>query len=150
MARRTKRVTIHQQGRDRGKTFELTEMPADQAERWCSRGVLLFMNTHAKLPEGAAGLELTWRNVFAAGLSALHGLREVELRPLLEEIKPCIKWVPPGDAPLQAIFPGNDSQIEEFQTWWELYYEYVQLLLGFSLADVLSTTGITPETPPAS
>lgn len=150
MARRIKRVTIHEQGRDRGKTFELTEMPADQAERWCSRAVLLFMNTHAKLPEGAAGLELTWRNVFAAGLSALHGLRETELRPLLEEIKPCIKWVPPGDAPMQVIFPGHESQIEEFKTWWELYYEYVQLLLGFSLADALSTTGITPEVTPAS
>lgn len=156
MGRRTHRVTITAPGRDKGKVFELREMNADQGERWATRAVLALANAGAKLPEGAldagaAGLELTWRNVLVTGIRAIQGLSEPHVRPLLEELKPCITFVPPQPGvPTQAIFPGDDSQVEEFQTWYTLYFEYVQLLLGFSLAGMLSTSGSpNPEAPPA-
>lgn len=155
MARRTTRVTITAPGRDRGKVFELREMPADQAERWATRAILALANAGAKLPEGVldagmAGLELSWRAVLVTGIRALQGLSFREIEPLLDEMKHCIQWCPPGNAPLQPIFPGEDSQIEEVATWYTLRYELLQLHLGFSLAGVLSTTDTTPETPPAS
>lgn len=157
MARRTKRVTITAEGRDKGKAFELTEMPADQGERWATRAILALANAGAKLPEGAlgsgaAGLELTWRNVLVTGIHALQGLTEPSIRPLLDELKPCMHYVPPQPGvPTQPIFPGDNSQVEDFQTWYTLYFEYLQLHLGFSLAGMLSTSeSQDPQASPAS
>lgn len=157
MPRKTKRVAIHEEGRDRGKTFELKEMPADQGERWATRAVLAIANAGAKLPEGAldagglAGLEITWRNVLVVGMQAMQGLTDAAVRPLLEELKPCITFIPPvHGAPAQPIFPGEDSQVEEIRTWYTLYFEYVQLLVGFSLVGAVSTTGTSPDTSTAS
>lgn len=155
MARRTTRVTITAAGRDKGKVFELREMPADQGERWANRAILAIANAGGKLPDGVlesgmAGLELTWRNVLVVGLLAFKGLSFAEVEPLLDEMKPGISWCPPGAAPPQQIFPGEDSQIEEWGTWYTLRYEWLQLHLGFSLAGALSTTGLAPEVPPAS
>jgi hypothetical protein len=154
VARRVDRVTITAAGRDRGKIFELKEMPADQGERWANRAMLAFANAGGKLPEGAleggmAGLDLSWRNVLVVGLLAFKGLSYREIEPLLDEMKPFISWCPPGNAPPQPIFPGEDSQIEEVATWYTLRYELLQLHLGFSLAGALSTTGTTPEATPA-
>lgn len=157
MARRTKLVTITAEGRDKGKVFELTEMPADQGERWATRAVLALANAGAKLPEGAlgagtAGLELGWRNVLVMGIQAMQGLTEPSVRPLLDELKPCMKYVPPQPGvPRQDIFPGENSQVEDFQTWYTLYFEYLQLHLGFSLAGILSTSeSELPQGSPAS
>jgi hypothetical protein len=132
-------------------------MPADQAERWFIRAVLACANSTIELPTppesgtGAAAFEITWRHVLAMGLHSFRGIRYGELEPLLNEMKHCIKWKPPGGEmiPLQELFPGEDSQIEEVATWFTLRYEVLQLHLGFSLAGVLSTSGTTPETPPA-
>jgi hypothetical protein len=156
VARRTKRVTITADGRDRGKVFELREKPADDAERWATRAVIALANAGARLPDGAleaggmAGLELSLRNVVLTGIQAIQGLRFADIEPLLDEMKPCISWCPPGNAPLQPIFPGEDSQVEEVATWYTLRYELLQLHLGFSLAAGHSTTGTTPSQPPAS
>lgn len=157
MARRTKRVTITADGRDRGKVFELREMAADQAERWATRAILALANAGGRLPDGVldsgmAGLEFTWRSVASTSIAALSGVRYAEVEPLLEEMKHCIRFKPPGSEalPLQDIFPGEDSQIEEVATWYTLRYEVLQLHLGFSLADALSTTDMPPETQSAS
>ena len=151
MARRVTRITITAQGRDTGKVFELTEVPADQGERWANRVVLAIANASIKLPEGAlnagmAGLALTWRHVLATGLQSLGGLVWHDVEPLLDEMKPCFQFVPPiAGAPLQQIFPGLNSQIEEITTWWKLRQELIQLHVGFSLADAFMNS----EEPPA-
>jgi hypothetical protein len=157
VARRTKRVTIIAEGRDKGKVYELTEMPADQGERWATRAILALANAGAKLPDGAlatgtAGLEMSWRNVLVTGIQAMQGLTEPSVRPLLDELKPCMSYVPPQPGvPTQPIFPGENSQVEDFQTWYTLYFEYLQLHLGFSLAGMLSTSeSQDPQASPAS
>lgn len=160
MSRRTIRYTVTAKGRDQNKVFELTEMPADQGERWATRAVLALANAGAKLPEGVldggmAGLEMTWRSVLVTGLLAFQGLNYREIEPLLDEMKQFIKWCPPGipgnAPPPQDIFPGENSQIEEIATWYKLRLELVELHVGFSLAGALSTSGTTPpEASPAS
>ena len=155
MARHTKRITITAAGRDFGKVFELREKPADEGERWATRAIIALANAGARLPDGAleaggmAGLELSLRNVILTGIQAIQGLRFSDLEPLLDEMKPCIQWCPPGGAPPQQIFPGENSQIEEVATWYTLRFELLQLHLGFSLAGSTSTTASTPQTPPA-
>lgn len=157
MGRRIKRVTITAEGRDRGKVFELQEMPAAQAEWWFYRAVLACANSTIELPQvepeaGAAAFEITWRHVLAMGLHSFRGIKPSDVKPLLDEMAPLIRFKPPGpeSVPLQEIFPGENSQIEEVTTWSALRYELIQLHVGFSLAAVQSTTGTTPETTPAS
>lgn len=160
MPRKDVRVTITAEGRDRGKVFVLREMPADQAERWFYRLVLALANAGAKIPEeilfaGAAGFaEMlpTLRNSLVVAMRALQGLDYNAIRPLLDEMTAYIKWQPPGvpAPPEQDIFPGLNSQVEEVATWVKLRFELIQLHVGFSLADAVSTTGTeSPETPPA-
>ena len=40
MARKVEYITIDQEGRDQGKTFKITEMPALKAEKWATRAFL--------------------------------------------------------------------------------------------------------------
>jgi len=50
MARKTCRVTIDADGRDKGKTFILTELPALDIERWTVRLVLALGKNGVNLP----------------------------------------------------------------------------------------------------
>lgn len=139
MARRVKRVLIKEEGRDKGKTFEITEMPADQGERWAYRVGIALSRGGIEVPTGMfdggwAGLAKMWPYLLVVGLRALHGAQWEEFEPLLDEMMNCVKWCPPGNAPLQDIHPGVDSQIEEVKTRVELRKELIELHLGFSLA----------------
>lgn len=50
MARKTCRVTIDAEGRDKGKTFVVTELPALDIERWTVRLVLALGKNGVNLP----------------------------------------------------------------------------------------------------
>jgi hypothetical protein len=50
MARKTARVTIDADGRDKGKTFVVTELPALDIERWTVRLVLALGKNGVNLP----------------------------------------------------------------------------------------------------
>lgn len=51
MARKTCRVTIDADGRDKGKTFVLTELPALDIERWTVRLILALGKNGVSLPD---------------------------------------------------------------------------------------------------
>ena len=56
MARRQVAVTISDpKSRDNGKTFRVTEMSADRAERWAIRCLLALANAGAKVPDEVFG-----------------------------------------------------------------------------------------------
>lgn len=148
--RKKLRVVIDTEGRDKGKTFLLHEMPADQGERWFFRMVLALANAGAKIPEevlfaGAAGfadLMPTFQNSLMVAMRAMQGLQYDTVRPLLDEMVPLIKWLPPGTQGQleQDILPGANCQIEEVTTWVKLRFELIQLHVGFSLAAAALTT----------
>jgi hypothetical protein len=149
MARNTKVIQITAQGRDRGKTFVLKEMPADQGERWAFRMLLALAGAGAKLPDGAlesgmAGLAVTMPAFIAVGVRSLAGLKYDDVGPLLDEMMECVAYQPPGNLPAQGLLTGEYSQIEEIGTRLQLRYEVLQLHVGFSLAGSESTTGTTP------
>ena len=133
MARRTTTVTITAAGRDQGKTFVITEMPADQAERWATRALLALTNAGAEIPDdiedkGMAGLAYV-------GFTALNQLRYEAIEPLLSEMWECIRYKPPkAGLPPQEIIPGESSQIEEVATRVQLRKAVVELHMGFSVA----------------
>ena len=161
MARNVRVVTITEDGRDKGKAFTLTEMPADQGEWWAIRALSVLGNAGVDLPNGAleagmaglASVEATSgavRALFVVGLRMLPGVNVNALKPLLDEMMTCVQYQPPGKFAAQAINDGVMSQIEEIQTRLQLRAELVELHLGFSLAGLASSSQTDPPTAPAS
>ncbi len=139
MTRRTQTFTADT-GRDAGKQFLLTELPADAAEWWAIR----VMRGAA-----AAGVELPpdWdkaamAQIAALGFVALAALPENSLKPLLSEMFACVQFKPANPKiPAQDLIDGDGSQIEEVQTRFQLRKAVFFLHWGFSPADVSPTSG---------
>jgi hypothetical protein len=141
VAREQRVITIDTPGRDKGKQFRITEMPADQAERWGNRLALEFGHAAAKFPSGLigggmAGVSQVLPVLMVQGLQSLGGLNPDVVQPLLDEMMGCVKFIPPGSAaglPDQVIFAGENSQIEEVQTRYRMHFETIKLHWGFLL-----------------
>lgn len=140
MARKTKIVPITTEGRDFGKTFLLTEMPASQAEKWATRALLLAAHSGVNIPQvqGMAAIALV-------GIQTImNGVDFKELEPLLDEMFDCIQIIP--DLKKSAFArPLIEDDIEEVMTRLQLRDEVLELHLGFSVAGALST--LISETP---
>lgn len=127
MARRTKTVVIDdEKSRDHGKQFMVTEMDAESAEWWAIRALQGLLGSN---PEVDA-------DVFSAPLSKIAGLAFIgfakmpaeQLRPLMDEMKPCIKVLLPDGKTSRDVLP---SDIEDIGTWLELRKEVFGVLTGF-------------------
>lgn len=158
MARRTKTVTITSEGRDRGKSFIVTEMPADQGERWAYRTLLALSRGGFELPPGIfeagmAGLAAIVPYLVVIGFRSLHAARWEELEVLLDEMMPCVKYQPPvAGLEAQELISGANSQIEEIKTRVELRKEVLMLHINpFDLAAFQNTDrGDTQESQTSS
>lgn len=146
MARRVKEVSITDEGRDKGKTFIITEMPASQAEKWAARALLVVSRSGVELPEGVEGSGFA--GVAVMGLRALFKVDFEELEPLMDEMMECVTWKPPRpDIPARALI---EADIEEVATRLQLRKEVLELHTGFSLADGRLNTTLTPPATPRS
>lgn len=154
MARRTRVVTITDEGRDKGKQFVITELPAEQGEWWAFRALAVVGN--ARLPEGAMDSAMaalgTMKGevtaMFVAGLRMLPGVDVERLKPLMDEMMGCVQYQPPmAGMPPQFLLEGPLSQVEEIATRLKLRAEWIELHLGFSLAGFGSTTATPPPAP---
>ena len=156
MARRHAFVTIsdpNPKNRDNGKTFKVTEMPADQAERWAIRCLLVFARASTKMPEdfaasGMAGLHASIPGLLLQGMQSLGGIAYEDAEPLLDEMMGCVEFKPPGVETCFSLRGTGITQVEEVSTLLKLRYEVLQVHLNFSLADALSTS--SKESPPAA
>lgn len=151
MTIKSKVVTISTDGRDRGKMFRLTEMPADQGEKWAFRALLAMSRGGMQLPAGIfdagmAGLASIVPYLLIVGLRSLHAAQWAELEPLLDEMMTCVKYQPPGGLPPQELISGINSQIEEIRTRVELRKEVLEMHVDPSLAAVLQTSD-SPDEP---
>lgn len=142
--RKTKVVTITDEGRDKGKQFLLTEMPASRAEKWAVRALLALARSGVDVPDnlvltGMAGL-------MEVGLLALRGISFSDAEPLLDEMIGCVMVMP--DPIGNPTFARNliEDDIEEVATRVQLRSEVFSLHTDFfSLADKLkSTSGTAP------
>ena len=143
MARKTKRVTITAEGRDKGKTFLITELPADQAERWAIRALLALIQSGAVISEDA--LHAGMASLASIGISALGGLTWEAAQPLLDEMFACVQYEHKAGLGAQDIMEGVSSQIEEVATRLSLRLDVFELHLGFSLPEEPPTSGINTE-----
>lgn len=154
MGRRTKIVTIEDEwvahpdpeksgekllrpaGRDKGKVFLLTEMPAVQADEWVTQAQ--FLMTQAMRECDALGLSETDNlRVVAQG----RALKDPSLRAWWG----CVAYQhDPKHAP-QAIVQGPACQIDEIATINTLLREVYELHTGFFSDESPSTSG-SPST----
>ncbi|HET8700174.1 MAG TPA: hypothetical protein VFL97_00705 [Nitrococcus sp.] len=115
--RKTQTITIDAEGRDKGKVFKLTEMPAAQAERWAMRAFFALMNTGVNIPDGLEEAGLA--GLASIGLQALGRVPYAQAEPLLAEMLDCVQIIPDPAKPnvVRKLF---DEDIEEVKTRLEL------------------------------
>ena len=131
-------MTITNENRDKGRQFLLTEMPADQAEKWGMRALFLAAQSGADVADGVRAGGLAGVATVAVQ-TLLGGLRFADAEPLLDEMFGCVQICPdptgrPGTPRSGPILPG---EIEEVSTRWRLRKELLELHLGFSIDEQL-------------
>jgi hypothetical protein len=132
-------VTVPQwSGRDDGKVFRITEMPAAQAEKWAWRLFIAMKGTTAQVPPeiaqlGMVGVAIRGLNSFLAA-----DVRFQDIEPLLDEMMTCVTRV---RDPAHPDVATNliDGDVEEVQTRGWLRSEVLSLHVGFSVTDALLT-----------
>lgn len=149
--RKTTSVTVDQEGRDLGKTFLLTEMPAAAAEKWALRMFVALKGSgdgnaiaESVVRLGMVGVALQGLNVFLRA-----DIDPKVLEPLLDEMLTCIKIIRDPQRPDVVTAMRADIDIEEVPTLLWLRSEVIRLHTNFSPAEALFTL-MSLATQPAS
>jgi hypothetical protein len=141
--RKTSTYTVDSEGRDKGKSFLLTEMAATKAEDWAIRVMLALGAANVDIPDGA--LQLGMAALAEIGLKKLFAIDAVSIRPLLAELMECVEFVPNLQKPQVKVgYPLFESQVEEVKTLlmlkWEVLKLHISFLQAASLSESLGTT----------
>lgn len=124
MARKTCRLTVDSEGRDKGKTFVVTELPALDIERWTVRLVLALGKNGVSLPDvqadsGFAGIAgVLWALIAQITPDEAESL----LATMLEGLK-----IDEG----KIVRELTTDDIEEADTLLQLRMAWVDLHSGF-------------------
>lgn len=129
MARATATVVISAAGRDHGKIFRLTEMPATQAEKWAMRAFLAMARNGVEIPDDIASAGLA--GIAAIGVKAISGMSFADAEPLMDEMFACVAIIPDGSNPAVVRSLIADD-IEEVATRLRLRKEVFGLHVDFS------------------
>jgi hypothetical protein len=135
MARNTANYTVTDEGRDQGKVFVLTEMPASRAESWAMRALLALMAGGVEVPPGFDRMGMA--AMAEMGIKALVGLKWEVAEPLLAEMWSCVQIMPDPTKP-HVIRNLIEDDIEEITTRIKLRAEVWKLHTGFLKAVVHS------------
>ena len=138
MARKTKDLVIAD-GRDKGKTFVITEMSVIDADNWANRALL------AMLRGGVDVGNLDFSNINTSGgmlelarvvIAGLGNMQESIATDLLNELLDCAKIVPSGRTPRDILL---DSDIESIKTLWQIRKEALMIHIDFLTDDSSQT-----------
>ena len=136
MARRQTTYTI-EGGRDNGKTFLLTEMPADQAEQFAWKVACAAFNGGMGIPYDL--LKSGWAGLAHIGPGLLTAIPYDALKPLLDDMLQCVQIIPEPSRP-GTTRPFDYADIEEATTLLALRAEVFKLHVNFSDAAESSTS----------
>jgi hypothetical protein len=118
-------VTIDARGRDKGKTFLLTELPTADSEEWAGRALFALMNAGVDIPENIAEAGLA--GLMAMGVKAITKLPFEMAKPLLDKMMECVQIQPSPT----VIRPLISDDIEEVSTMFKLRKEIWNLHTDF-------------------
>lgn len=141
MARNTANYTVTDEGRDQGKVFVLTEMPASRAESWAMRALLALMAGGVDVPPGFDRMGMA--AMAEIGIKALAGLRWDVAEPLLAEMWSCVQFMP-DSSKSHIVRSLIEEDIEEIATRVKLRAEVWKLHTGFLKAVAPSISGGSP------
>lgn len=117
-------------GRDRGKTFVVTEMAAIPAEEWAQRAYGAMVRAGLKAPQ--PGILTGMAAIAVYGVSALLSAPWTEVQPLMREMLDKCARIKEEAFPLGR--PLTEDDIEEVTTILRLREEAVKLHTDFSIA----------------
>ena len=120
-------------GRDKGKVYKITEMPASQGERWAIRLFFALGKAGIETPEDIASKGMA--GLFAIGLMALPLIAFEDAEPLLEEMMACVHRV--ESAVTRQLV---EDDIEEISTRLSLRKATFELHVGFFASAAPSTS----------
>jgi len=143
MARKVVNFTADDEGRDKGKTFVITEMSASQCENWALRAILALTAGGVEVPEGFERLGMA--GMAELGIRALAGLKFDLAKPLLDEMLGCVSIMPDASRP-HVVRPLIDEDIEEVMTRvrlraevWKLHTDFLQAVAPSNTAKASRT-----------
>jgi hypothetical protein len=136
MARKTKTIVI-ESGRDAGKMFHITELPASQAEAWATRALFVMMNCGVEVPDDLLSAGLA--GIAAIGIKSLARVPYELAKPLFDEMMECIAIVPDPKQPAVkrgygGVGPMIEDDIEDVSTRLRLRKEVLTLHLDFFMS----------------
>lgn len=128
MARKILTLKIEAAGRDHGKAFVLTELPARAAHSWATRALFAVMNAGFEIPDDLASAGMA--GIAAVGLQALGRIPSAVAEPLLNELLSCVAYMPSPNNPAitRALI---DDDAEEVATLFRLQKEVLALHVDF-------------------
>lgn len=124
MALKNKTIVI-EKGRDAGKQFLITEMPAAKIDNWAMRVLLALAGAGIDVAEASEGMMGLARVAFAA----LGRIPPDVALPLLDELLDCVQAVPQGGSPRPLDLSLND--VEDFTNLWMFRKEVFNLHIDF-------------------
>lgn len=130
--RKTRDVSISGDGRDKGKLFRITEMPAERVEDWGLRFFLGLARAGFEVPEEIKDMGM--RGLAIIGLRGLGGLTYEDAKILMDDMMECVTIVRDQSHP-ETASALLDGDIEEVSTRVQLRKEVFELHTGFSVAD---------------
>ena len=141
MARNTLNYIVADKGRDFGKVFVLTELPAAQGEAWAMRAILALTSEGVDLPPGFERMGMS--GMVEIGIKSLSKLRWEVAAPLLGEMWQCVQIMPDPSRPhvVRELF---ENDIEEITTRVKIRVEIFKLHLDFLQAVAASISAVSP------
>jgi hypothetical protein len=132
MGRKTVDLKIETEGRDKGKTFRITEMSAMRAEKWAAKALLALISSGLEIPDNIAqGGMAAVATMSPAMLQGSLAFEAVE--PLLDEMMTCVQIVED-----KAVRTPSEDDIDEVATLLFLRSEVLRLHTGFSMTGRIS------------
>ena len=148
MARKTLCYEVKDEGRDKGKIFIITEMPASQAEKWAMRALLGMSSNGVDIPDEAIFMGMA--SLVSLGLNMLGKLPYAEAIVLFDEMMACVQIQPNPKQP-EIVRALVEDDIEEIKTRLKLRAAVINLHVDFFKAvGLLTTASDTQETSPAA
>lgn len=128
MARKQKTVAITAEGRDKGKMFQLTEMPVYKAEKWAARAILAIASVSSDSPDPTDGVG----GLANINFNDLSKVNFDQAEPLLDDMMVCVKVHPnPNDLNVVRLLMPEADDIEELATMLTLRKEILALQFDF-------------------
>jgi hypothetical protein len=125
MARKTATITIDAKGRDKGKSFVLTELPTAESEEWAGRALFALMNAGVEIPDNIAEAGLA--GLAAMGIKAITKLPFDAAKPLLDKMIECVQ-IQPSPGIVRSLIPDDIEEVATMLTLrkaiWNLHTDF--------------------------